>query len=95
MPGWIGVRGQVMLANGCTLPPEAHFIVRYHSFYALHSKGAYGHLLDATDNKHLKWLKAFNEHDLYTKSRNRHDLHQLKAYYQGLIAKYFPDQLRW
>lgn len=86
---------RVMVANGCTLPPEAHFIVRYHSFYALHSKGAYNHLLDATDRSHLEWLKTFNQHDLYTKSRDRHDLGELKAYYQGLITKYFPDTLRW
>jgi hypothetical protein len=57
--------------------------------------GAYNHLLDATDRSHLEWLKTFNQHDLYTKSRDRHDLGELKAYYQGLITKYFPDTLRW
>jgi inositol oxygenase len=48
-----------MLKNNCTLPPAAHFIVRYHSFYALHRDDAYGYLLDEEDARHLAWLKEF------------------------------------
>ena len=54
-----------MAQNGCTLPPAAEFIVRYHSFYALHREGAYTDLLSDADKAHLPWLLEFNkcEHD--------------------------------
>jgi len=86
---------QVMLKNNCTLPPAAHFIVRYHSFYALHRDDAYGYLLNEEDARHLAWLKEFNKHDLYTKSHVPADVAALKDYYQGLIKKYFPEKLVW
>jgi len=84
---------QVMVHNGCTLPPAAFFVVRFHSFYALHTQGAYHHLLNPSDHEHLHWLKEFNKSDLYTKSLTQLDVKELKPYYEGLIAKYFPKQM--
>ncbi|GAQ77566.1 myo-inositol oxygenase [Klebsormidium nitens] len=86
---------QVMKLNGCTLPPQAFFIIRYHSFYALHRENAYQHLLNDHDREMLTWLKRFNKFDLYSKSKTRVDVAELKPYYMGLINKYFPAVLKW
>ena len=34
---------QVLVGNGCPLPPEALYIIRFHSFYAHHQQNAYAH----------------------------------------------------
>lgn len=81
--------------NGTTLPPAALFIVRFHSFYALHKSGAYMHLLNDEDKENLKWLHVFNKYDLYSKSKVRIDVDEVKPYYISLINKYFPSKLRW
>lgn len=54
----------------CVLPPEALFICRYHSFYALHQHGAYEWMLTA-EERHtmLPWLRTFQRFDLYSKVR--------------------------
>ncbi|KAJ8435968.1 hypothetical protein Cgig2_004225 [Carnegiea gigantea] len=81
--------------NGTTLPPAALFIIRNHSFYALHKSGAYTYLLNDEDKESLKWLKIFNKYDLYSKSKVRIDVEKVKPYYLSLIDKYFPSKLRW
>jgi len=86
---------QVCLKNGCTLPKKALYIIRFHSFYALHQGGAYQELMDSTDEKMLPWLKVFQKCDLYSKCEKRLDIEELKPYYQGLIDKYFPPVLKW
>jgi len=81
--------------NNTTLPPEALFIIRFHSFYALHRAGAYTHLMNEEDKEMLEWVKIFNKYDLYSKSKVRIDVEAVKPYYQSLIDKYFPSKLRW
>ncbi|PQP95371.1 inositol oxygenase 1-like isoform X2 [Prunus yedoensis var. nudiflora] len=81
--------------NKSTLPSAGLFIIRYHSFYALHRAGAYTHLMNAEDIENLKWLKIFNKYDLYSKSKVRIDVEKVKPYYLSLIEKYFPAKLRW
>ncbi|XP_052198667.1 inositol oxygenase 1-like isoform X2 [Diospyros lotus] len=81
--------------NGTTLPPAGLFIIRFHSFYALHRSGAYKHLMNEEDHESLKWLKIFNKYDLYSKSKVRIDVEKVKPYYLSLIEKYFPAKLRW
>jgi len=81
--------------NGTTLPSAGLFIIRYHSFYALHRSGAYKHLMNEEDVENLKWLKIFNKYDLYSKSKVRVDVEKVKPYYESLIKKYFPEKLRW
>ncbi|XP_020098151.1 probable inositol oxygenase [Ananas comosus] len=85
----------VMKENGTTLPPVASFIVRFHSFYALHHSGAYTYLMNDEDKEMLKWLRIFNKYDLYSKSKVRINVEEVKPYYQSLIDKYFPPKLRW
>ncbi|KAM7519493.1 hypothetical protein LguiB_018455 [Lonicera macranthoides] len=85
----------VAKANDTTLPPAALFIIRFHSFYALHRDGAYTYLMNDEDKEMLKWLHVFNKYDLYSKSKIRINQDEVKPYYMSLINKYFPAKLKW
>ncbi|XP_075492019.1 inositol oxygenase 1-like isoform X2 [Primulina tabacum] len=85
----------VAKGNKSTLPSAGFFIIRFHSFYALHRSGAYKHLMNEEDEENLKWLQIFNKYDLYSKSKVRIDVEKVKPYYLSLIQKYFPSKLRW
>ncbi|XP_073317852.1 inositol oxygenase 1-like isoform X4 [Primulina huaijiensis] len=85
----------VAKGNKSTLPSAGFFIIRFHSFYALHRSGAYKHLMNEEDEENLKWLQIFNKYDLYSKSKVRIDVEIVKPYYLSLIQKYFPSKLRW
>ena len=77
------------------LPEPALYMIRYHSFYAWHREGQYGHLTDSRDRANLRWVQAFNPYDLYSKSPNPPVLAELKPYYEDLMAKYLPATLRF
>lgn len=50
----------VCLQNKSKLPEEAIYIIRYHSFYAWHTYGAYDHLCNDKDRKvRLKFFTFF------------------------------------
>ncbi|KAF5938837.1 hypothetical protein HYC85_023096 [Camellia sinensis] len=83
----------VMKENKSTLPSAAFFIIRFHSFYPLHTSGAYSYLMNDEDTENLKWLKIFNKYDLYSKSKVRVDVEKVKPYYLSLIEKYFQPSL--
>lgn len=78
-----------------TLPEEALYMLRYHSFYAWHREGAYDHLLDDHDRKMLKWVQLFNPYDLYSKNPTPPIWDELKPYYEDLVAKYLPEEIRF
>ncbi|GAY66870.1 hypothetical protein CUMW_252280 [Citrus unshiu] len=59
----------VAKGNNTTLPPAGLFIIRFHSFYAMHRHGAYTFLMNDEDKEMLKWLQVFNKYDLYSKSK--------------------------
>ena len=77
------------------LPPEALYMIRYHSFYPAHREGEYQHLMNGRDKKMFAWVRAFNPYDLYTKSHERPNVEQLRPFYNELISEYFPTELRW
>jgi inositol oxygenase len=77
------------------LPEEGLAMVRYHSFYPWHREGAYTRLMDASDEKRLEWVQAFNPYDLYSKSEGAPDIAELRPYYQGLIDRYLPARIAW
>ncbi len=77
------------------LPEEGLYMLRYHSFYAWHRQGAYGYLMNDADRKMLEWVRRFNPYDLYSKSPVPPDPVALRPYYEELIAKYLPAQLRF
>lgn len=49
----------VLKGNNCTLPLEALYIIRFHSFYPWHTSRAYGHLCSAHDAEMLAWVNEF------------------------------------
>ncbi|XP_065054180.1 inositol oxygenase-like [Rhopilema esculentum] len=86
---------QVLVRNNCTVPVEGLYMVRYHSFYPWHSSDDYDYLCSDKDRSLLKWVRMFNEFDLYSKSDSLPDIEALKPYYQSLIDKYCPGKLKW
>ncbi|HEX6984188.1 MAG TPA: inositol oxygenase family protein [Planctomycetaceae bacterium] len=77
------------------LPDEALAMIRYHSCYAIHREGAYGHLMNDRDRELMAWVRAFNPYDLYSKGADRPDVAKLRPYYEDLIAEFFPPTLDW
>jgi inositol oxygenase len=77
------------------LPPPALYMIRYHSCYPIHHEGAYDYLLNDTDRELFRWVRDFNQYDLYTKRDERMDVAALRPFYQELISEYFPAEIRW
>ena len=77
------------------LPTEALYMLRYHSFYAWHRHGAYGHLTNEQDQAMLPWVNRFNPYDLYSKAHTKPDMKQLKPFYDDLFAEFLPATLDW
>ncbi|KAE8741136.1 hypothetical protein FOCC_FOCC013394 [Frankliniella occidentalis] len=87
---------QVLKHNKTTLPDEALYMIRFHSFYPWHSSGDYMHLCNDKDLKMLPWVLEFNKYDLYTKTDDDlPDVEALTPYYQKLIDQYIPGVLEW
>lgn len=85
----------VCKANGSTLPPQALYIIRYHSFYPQHQRNGYDHLANDFDREMMKWVREFQQFDLYSKLPEKPNVEQLTPYYKSLVEKYFPPTLRW
>ena len=77
------------------LPEPALYMIRYHSFYAWHREGQYGHLANTHDEAHKHWVQKFNPYDLYSKNPNPPSLAALRPYYEDLMAKYLPASLQF
>uniref|UniRef100_A0A8C4R633 Inositol oxygenase n=1 Tax=Eptatretus burgeri TaxID=7764 RepID=A0A8C4R633_EPTBU len=86
---------QVLKFNGCTIPLEGMYMVRFHSFYPWHTGGDYDHLCNEQDRRMLPWVKEFSKFDLYTKCEELPDISAMRPYYESLIAKYCPGVLCW
>ncbi|MGH9402470.1 MAG: inositol oxygenase family protein [Terriglobia bacterium] len=77
------------------LPEPAQYMLRYHSFYAAHRHGAYRHLMSEHDEQMFNGVRKFNPYDLYSKGSVRPQLKELRPYYEGLVAEFFPPQIDW
>ena len=77
------------------LPEPALYMMRFHSFYAWHRESEYDWLCDDHDREMLPWVRKFNPYDLYSKSPSPPNWTELRPYYEGLIAKYLPSELRF
>lgn len=90
---------RMLVANAIPLPPEAMDMIRYHSAYPMHDKGAYKHLLLPEDEKRLEWIQLFNRYDLYTKDETndlRTRLDEIWPFYKELLDKYgMGGKLKW
>jgi len=90
---------RMLVANNCSLPSDGLDMIRYHSAYPWHDKGAYTYLMAPGDEKRIEWVKLFNRFDLYTKDGDN-DLRQMSQelwpYYKNLLKKYGLDgELKW
>jgi len=86
---------QVCIGNNSTLPKEALYMIRFHSFYPWHKCDRYKNLTNSQDDEMLEWVRKFNKFDLYSKDPEPIDIEKIKPYYQSLIDKYFPKVLNW
>jgi inositol oxygenase len=82
------------------IPEVGLKVIRYHSFYAWHTHGAYTHFMSPDDETQLEWAKRFSNSDLYSKAEeainDAYIASTLKPLYQKLVEKYFPIQvLEW
>jgi inositol oxygenase len=77
------------------LPEPALAILRWHSLYAVHRDGAYGHLLGPRDHELLAWVRRFQPFDLYSKRDDPPDWERLRPRYERLAAEFLPNQLVW
>jgi inositol oxygenase len=86
---------RLLVANNHKMPPEAEYIVRYHSLYAWHSSDAYDYLQDKEDARMKKIVKEFNAFDLYTKNDAlpKEWTIELRNYYSGLVKKYISPSM--
>jgi inositol oxygenase len=75
------------------LPEPAHYMIRFHSFYAWHREGEYDWLCDDHDRQMLPWAKKFNVYDLYSKSPEPPDWERLRPYYSDLIQEFLPGEI--
>jgi len=90
---------RMLVGNNCTIPKEGLDMIRYHSAYPWHDKGAYKHLMAPGDEERIEWVKMFNRFDLYTKDADN-DLRTMREelwpYYKNLLRKYGLDgKLKW
>ncbi|CAL1529065.1 unnamed protein product [Lymnaea stagnalis] len=86
---------RVLKANKHSLPEEALYMIRFHSFYPYHSCGSYSHLTNDKDQQMIPWIKEFNKFDLYTKTGDLPDVDELRPYYQSLVNQYLPARIKW
>ncbi len=86
---------QVLLHSNTNLPDYALKIIRYHSLYAWHDKGAYARLENREDTLVKGWIKLFNSHDLYSKRNRTVDLRQVKSHYTEIASRYLPNGLKF
>ena len=77
------------------IPEPGLYMLRYHSFYSQHREHAYNHLMSEHDHEMFNWVKLFNPYDLYSKNPNQKSWEELKPYYEALVAKYLPPNLKF
>lgn len=86
----------VLKNNKNNIPEEGYYIIKYHSLYLWHYHNEYSYYENAKDRRMKKWVKTFNNFDLYTKVDLKTDINELKKYYSKLVLKYFKtEDLYW
>ncbi len=84
---------QVLKYNNVKIPEIGLDIVRYHSLYPWHKYNEYEYLMNEKDIECLKWVKLFNNYDLYSKENNEMHVSKLMEYYDKIIDKYIGEYL--
>ncbi|TKR92301.1 hypothetical protein L596_006982 [Steinernema carpocapsae] len=86
---------QVLVNHGTTLPDDALYAIRFHSFYPYHTSREYTQFETDRDRELFPAIMDLNSCDLYSKSETRPDIEKLKPYYQALIDQYIPGVVNW
>ncbi|KAK0426558.1 hypothetical protein QR680_009771 [Steinernema hermaphroditum] len=86
---------RVLVNHGTTLPDDALYAIRFHSFYPYHNSREYTQFETARDRQLLPAILELNSCDLYSKSEERPDIEALRPYYQSLIDQYIPGVVHW
>lgn len=86
---------QVLVNHGTTLPEEALYAIRFHSFYPYHSHNAYRQFMNEKDHRLMDAVLMLNSCDLYSKNDEKPDIEELKPYYQSLVDQYIPGNVKW
>uniref|UniRef100_A0AC34F958 Inositol oxygenase n=1 Tax=Panagrolaimus sp. ES5 TaxID=591445 RepID=A0AC34F958_9BILA len=81
--------------SSCTIPEEALYAIRFHSFYPYHSSREYLFFESEHDKNMLKNIFELNACDLYSKADERPDLQKIRPYYQSLVDEYVPGIINW
>lgn len=84
---------RVLMNHPHSLPDEALYIIRFHSFYPWHTSDAYSYLCNNKDMEMKKWVLEFNQFDLYTKRSDLPDVENLAKYYSDLVEKFVPGKV--
>ncbi|MCH2104584.1 MAG: inositol oxygenase [Planctomycetes bacterium] len=77
------------------LPEEALYVIRYHSFYAAHTHGAYRELFNERDHALMPWVRRFQAFDLYSKLPDAPERDALLPVYRELLQRWLPAPLAW
>uniref|UniRef100_A0A7I4YSK1 Inositol oxygenase n=1 Tax=Haemonchus contortus TaxID=6289 RepID=A0A7I4YSK1_HAECO len=86
---------QVLVNHESTLPEEALYAIRFHSFYPYHAHNAYRQFMNEKDSQLESAVLELNSCDLYSKNDEKPDIEEVKPYYQTLIDKYIPGKVKW
>jgi len=79
----------------CTMPEDALFAIRFHSFYPYHASRDYTYFETEEDKERLPAILQLNDCDLYSKTDTHPNVAELRPYYQSLVDTYVPGLVRW
>lgn len=78
------------------LPERYWNIIRFHSLYPWHTGSSYREFMTSENEILLQEVLDFNKYDLYSKEDTDFILTpQIKEYYENLLQKFFPEELKW
>lgn len=85
-----------VFAAQTTMAKEFLDVLRFHSFYPLHTGGSYQWVLSKADEPSMRWIRRFNPFDLYSKCESLPPIGELRAYYQKLVDKFaLQEEFIW
>jgi inositol oxygenase len=84
-----------VLSNQSSLPNEAKYVIKYHSFYPWILERGYESYASKYDWYMLPLVKLFQKADLYSKDSILPDVKSISDFYDNIINKYIPGQIQW
>jgi inositol oxygenase len=84
---------KILRCNGCIIPEEGYYIIRFHSMYCYHSGEAYICLMNEKDKEMLPFVQEFQKYDLYTKQNIEMPIEDLIDRYREMWLEFMPNGL--